>query len=664
MIRPLALALAFLAAPLGAGGPDLDKLPAWAQAPAREASAQAPPPEAGAWVLFQREEWTYQGSGTVRARSLRLVQVLRGEGLQEAWRTVPGLREGDRRLRTLKGWNLRPDGKLFKLERRNKATLGGMSEAAFDTSRTEVAYLPNVTAGSLVAFELEVEVPGQRDPCFTVRPLESIPVRRWEFEASCSDSAFSSLNEVRVEVSRRRFEPWITRFEASPGGAIRAQDLPALPAGETANPWPDKSLPEVQARFRDPRWPGAAIMSSWKAMGAWYHDAFVPKVGPAAPGGPAAGTGLPALRALWAWWGRSMTYKQVYLSPERDWMPEPAAEVARKRYGDCKDLSCLFLSLAQNAGFQGMPVLARIEADPITQADASGPPADRFNHVVAALRLEGSLGLPAEVETPMGRFLLVDPTDPSTPLGWLNDVHRGGWVLVCLPDGGQWARIPDAAILRGGMEIALQARASEKGRLEGELDLRETGDAWGLRSHAGSMTPADFRRHLASRFLDQAINGEVEILAQGDPRDLERPFQVRLRFVHPTGWRRQGSGCALDLPLGLPGVPPPLTRPGKPRRLPIEFRSGPRLAFHGCVNLPAPVQSLDARRQASTAFRDLSWNLATRPSAEGGCLLEFTVDQEEKDAWFGLDQLPGGVAAWKADRALVKALREDAFAFR
>lgn len=628
--------------------PGLGRLPAWAQGPAREAAQETPPAGADAWVLLSRREIGYGGDGVVRVREFRLVKLIRGRGLEEAGYVRRGLLDGAERIRDLKGWNLRPDGEMVKLEARDKATFGDVSQASFDRRTAQVAQLRRATEGSLVAFEVEEEVGPLKDP-WTCPVMEAHPVRRWELDASARDGG------TAVQVRRLRFRPWVSG--GGEEGPVQLAQVPPQPLAEPACPFPHRQLPAVEVRFLDPRWTGTAILASWDNLGGWYHGIFAPKVQPVA----GEGQGLAGLRAIWRRLGRDLVYKQVYLSPARSNVPETSVEVARKGYGDCKDLTCLFLAQARAAGFEGYPVLARMQVGPILESEIAGPPRDTFDHVLAALRLEAPLGLEAEVVTPKGRFLLVDPTDPFTPLGRLGTAHRDGRLLICLPGGGQWVAVPQGAVAPGSVEISLKGKVDAGGGLEAEARLVEAGGLWGLRSRAKALTRDDFRAYVEAEVLDQAINGKVEVLALGDPLDLERPFAVTLKLAGPGALGRQGAAWVLRTPLGLPGMPPAFAPMGRKRQLPVVSRRTGRVVLDATLELPGEARPILAESSGETPFRALAWKASLEP---GGRLLRLRVEESRKDAAFGLADLAAAEVAWRKDRALVRSLLEDGMAFR
>ena len=95
----------------------ISKLPDWAQAYALAATTEKPPEDAEAWVLLDRTEFAYMGNGEIRRRHFRLVQVLGEKGTGEGVYALHGLGGNSSRIKKLKGWNLRPDDTVTKVDR-------------------------------------------------------------------------------------------------------------------------------------------------------------------------------------------------------------------------------------------------------------------------------------------------------------------------------------------------------------------------------------------------------------------------------------------------------------------------------------------------------------------------------------------------------------------
>lgn len=638
---------------------DFSKLPDWAAPVAKAASLETAPSDADAWVLLDRTEIAYLGGNEIRQRRYRLVKVLTERGLDVGTFVLHGLGGKASVVKKLKGWNLRPDNEMVKLDSDNVVTINDASDAEFSTDTATGAILDRVMKGSLVAFESLEVLQSPLGPLAEKGLLEGRPVRRWELEAAKQEGWFTNLKAVSVKVDRRHFSPWITEVEEVPGVSLKVSNLPALPKDEGGHPNWFNVLPRVRVQFLDPGNPLAMTWSSWSEVAKWNHEFF--RTRESAPGQVdlKGRKGVEGLQTLWDWMGRTLTYKQVYLTPERGWVPEQAVEVGRKRYGDCKDLTCFLLAEAVGAGFEGVPALARIVEGEI---EANETPHPVFNHVIAALRLEKSLGFPAEVDTPEGRFLLVDPTDPFTPLGQLGAAHRGRRVMICSKQGALWVTVPKEATQPPRLVFSLEGEATAKGRLTAVLTLKETGDYWGLRSMAHHKGSKGVRDRLVADLLELPPTGTLEVESIGDPFDVSKPFEVKAKVDHPTGIRANTGEWSL-VGWGLPFPAPLIQKAGTTRRYPVQIQRFGELSYRAHVKLPGHFSPVAESRSWDSPFRAFTW-AAKSIYATGDTSLDLSFDQRFKDATYDWDQRDKGLQEWKKDRNQVKSLREDALAFR
>lgn len=653
------LLLGGLLLPLGpvAAAQNLELLPEWARTHARAASTERPPSDVDAWVLLDRTEIAYAGDGDVKTRRLRLVRILSERGLGEGTFSLGGLGGGASKVNRLKGWNLRADGVLEKLDQDTVLTRTDSGESSISTHLRTTAALPRVAKGSLVAFESMQTFRHPMGPTDGTSLLEDVPIRRWELELAVKAGWFSSVEGVAVKMDTRHFEPWISNAEVVPGQSVMVSNLPALPKGEDAKPHAFNDQPAVYVRFIDPALKSCPPLENWDTHAKWIHAQYTARAQATGAVDLKGKETLVGLRAIHAWMGREFTYKQVYLTPERGWIPESALEVGRRKYGDCKDLTTCMLAEASTLGLGIHPVLARI-SDGLMEADM--PPSLTFNHVLAGLRLEKSLGLPAEVETPRGRFLLVDPTDPYTPLGQLGSGHRGRDVMICTNQGAAWATVPDAAILRPHIRIALKGAAAASGKLTATLRFVETGDKLGLRSAA--LGSGKLQEFMAGNLVDIPATGSLKVLSQSDPRDFSKPFEVEVQAVHPDGFHRIGQEGVL-VGWGLPSVPKVIQKVGKPRIHPVVSRSADEWDFEGEVSFPGPVEVVLSEKKGETPFRSYTWSASSETQPRGG-VIRMKYHQVRKDASWQPPEQEKGVAEWKKDRMIIRQIHEDGLSIK
>lgn len=653
----LPLTLLLLAPP--ALAQDFGKLPAWAAPEARAAAQEAPPAGSlDAWVLLDRTEIAYGGNNEIWRHHYRLVKVLGERGLGEAVYTIRGLGGKASRIKKLRGWNVRPDGDVTQLDEDEVVILEDAGEARFSRDTLTGARLARATKGSLIAFEsLQVDVL-PFGPIVSALPLESYPVRRWELTTGKREGWFTKLDHIEVKVSPVRFGGLVPPPQASQDQTLTLTNLAALPRDEDGVPPPIHFLPKVVVRFLDPRLTTAPVWDGWDRPAVWFHDRYQEK---SKPVGVVKGGGDPTttLGTLLTWMGKELTYKQVYLTPDRGWMPEEAPETARKRYGDCKDLACFFNAEAQGLGLKAYPALARIVSGRIqdlTVVDSV------FNHVISAVRLDRSLGLPSEVDTPKGRFLLVDATDPLTPLGLLPGGHAQGKVMICLPDGALWVDVPTAACPTPTLDLTLAGEVSPDGSLVGTLRLRETASAWGLRNTARSEGRQGIREFLMENVLNLPPNGTLEVVRHSEPFDHSGPFEVELKIVHPAALTSSGGERVL-VTHGLNVIPPAIQKPGIPRQLPVERSARAHVTYRADIKVPQRLSPILPSKELRTPFREARWTAEAQPLGTG-CLLKLSLDHQAIPRFYPHAEREQGVLDWKKDRTAAKNLLEDGFAFK
>jgi hypothetical protein len=353
-----------------------------------------------------------------------------------------------------------------------------------------------------------------------------------------------------------------------------------------------------------------------------------------------------------------MTYRQVYLSPERGWIPLAAPEVARRKYGDCKDLATLLIAEARAAGFQAYPVLARIGEGEVEEDEP--PSVFAFNHVIAGIRLPASLGLPSEVDTPEGRILLVDPTSRFVPLGRMSVSHAGHRVLVCTEGGGRWVSVPDAAIVVGRVRFRMTGALATTGAFAGTLEIREENDGMGLRP-IDIEGGADELRKLCLR-MGLPPDARCEVKKRSDPFDLEHPYEVTFGLEYRGALRSLGQGeWAIDPP-GLYGPGEPIQKPGRTRQYPVQLDRRDALEYELALQLPRSLSPVLAEEKGDTPLRSYSWTaeVAATPVPE----LRAHLVEQRRPARFGFEQRDEGLSAWRKDRTIVRRVHEDGLAFR
>ena len=642
-----ALLLGLLATALA--GQDLAKLPEWAWGPAAAARQEPAPAGADAWVLLERTEVAYTGAGELRTTLRRLVRVLGERGLGEGLLVIHSLGGKAEKVKRIRGWNLRPDGELVKLNRDDIGAADADARGGVSTDYLTGALLARVAVGSLVAFEADLVSRMPMGPVGRFGLAEAAPVRRWEL-------AIKNGADVTARIEPRHWAAWGLQPEPLPGGGLAASGIAALPQNEQAQPNALNVQPLAELSFLDPGLAAAPSCASWDSLATWIHDRYRPAMAPTRAIPRTTGAPVEALRGVVQWMSRELTCKSVYLRPDRGWIPESGAEVMRKRYGDCKDHTACFLGEAAGLGFEPFPALCRILDGEVEPDQPPFPYA--FNHVIAALRLKESLGLAAEVATPQGRFLLVDTTDRYCPLGLLPWAHQGRRVMICTPAGAVWAQVPAAATPVPALAIELQGQVAADGAVTARIRLRETGNAQELRFLLMEGGTRALRDWILGQGFHLSATGTLAELDAGDPLALDRPFEASFTLALPPGSALHGQTLDLES-WGFPAIPGAVQKPGIPRRLPVAKEAGPGLRLRATWTFPWAVHPALPDAKADGPFRKLRWQARAE-----GTQVRLELDEDQPAARFDGDRRAAGVAAWQEDREFMKRLHLMGTSFR
>jgi hypothetical protein len=294
-----------------------------------------------------------------------------------------------------------------------------------------------------------------------------------------------------------------------------------------------------------------------------------------------------------------------------------------------------------------------IEADEV-------PSFTSFDHVIGAVQLKESLGLPAEVETPQGRFLLVDPTSRFTPLGQLPAYFLDQRVMICTPGGATWVKIPASAVQSPACVLTLEGEVDASRGCRAVLTVQETADQLGLRDAMVEKDRKGLRERLVT-FLDLPPSASLDLSSVGDPLDLSRPFSVSAAILQPEALRREGGDEVL-VAWGLPAVPRAIQRSGQARQFPIQDWQQGHLEFRATYHMPFPVTPLLPALDVENPFRSLHWT-AQAGKAGDPRVVTLAFSQERRPAFFGFSMRDQGLLAWKKDRNAVLRLRNDGLAF-
>jgi hypothetical protein len=125
-------------------------------------------------------------------------------------------------------------------------------------------------------------------------------------------------------------------------------------------------------------------------------------------------TGKEAVRELFHWMEKNVTYVQVYLNMDAGYVPTSAASVSERRFGDCKEKTTLFIALLKAIRVTAYPVI--IGTNSIIDPKLEIPMLYQFNHMITYIE---------------DYDLFIDPVGTDAPFPYLlsMDLDRSVFIL-------------------------------------------------------------------------------------------------------------------------------------------------------------------------------------------------------------------------------------------
>lgn len=412
--------------------------PAWLQAAARS-PVTVGTSGADAVILLEDKQIEIMRDARRATRMRVAVKILENEGRQRAVAVVPYLSSAGK-VTNFKAWLVKPGGRVVELGRKeiiDAAVHDGAPELYSDARKQFLSAVAHAEVGAVFGYEAEVTT-----------------------KTVFNQEQFVFQNNVPTEISR-------LAVKLAPGWDLRtlvrhASNLVAEVTGDTriwtnrAVPaWPDEPLsvsplrlaptvlidllppPNLAAERAGLR---AVTWEDWARHFSSVYDAASQATPPlrSRAGQLTAGAASPweNVQRL-AGFVQGLNYVSVTLDSASGggMTPRPAERVLQAGYGDCKDKTTLLRALLAGVGVESYPLI--VLSGSKGRIEAEWPSPTQFNHCVLAIRTDEPASSAAVIAHPeLGRLLVFDPTDESTPLGELNDRLAAQGLLLSGASGG------------------------------------------------------------------------------------------------------------------------------------------------------------------------------------------------------------------------------------
>ena len=436
-------------------------------------------------------------------------------------------------IASIEAWTLKPNGNVIELDEdsiRETSRYSGFID--YDDVRVKVFSVPEVARGDLVVVEVETHF---------MHPVWS--------------SGFSG--EWRIQDRRPWIPTYLARFVLRHGSTwsyrYRLYDEQNhagtyVENGYTVWEWKQIRFPvgsehiaaSPQLRYvcstEDPRW-ADRNRTSWDDLAALYHGLSKARLVPSdemkrvvADLVENATTQLEKIRAISNYVRESLTYVAVEIGIG-GYQPRHVQNTFKNRYGDCKDMSSMVVSLLAEAGITAYPALIRTYDDGIVDPDF---PMDYFNHCIAYVPdvVETEDWIEAwPIHARFGRSLWIDATAQTASIEDMPSSIQGTYALVVTPGKGYLIETPVF-----GPEQNVERRiGSATLSLGGDLGFMGEEQFSGIyniqtRARLKQGTDQDRQKWIRQYVGNRLARSDVGDFQHSDLDDLDEKLRIRYRF--------------------------------------------------------------------------------------------------------------------------------------
>lgn len=449
-----------------------DETPAWLRQ-AAAANTPAVDKDVPAVVLLDETKVTVGADGRVMTTNTYAVRVLNREGRRTA-RGREVYNTGSGKVREMRAWLIRPSGETKRYGKDETIDVAVVDNDVYNEARARVIDAEDdAEQGAVFGYEATTEersVFTQFEWLFQHR----LPV----VVSRCSFTLPANWRAESLTFNRANIEPVVS-------GTTYSWELRDLPAID-----PEPSGPEVTnlaPRLAVNVFPAAGAaqqagktFGNWADVSRWLSELSAgqdelddPLAAKARDLTTNAKTELERIKAIGRY-VQAVNYISIQTGVGRGggYRPRPATEVFARSYGDCKDKANLMRAMLKAVRIQSY-LLTIFSGDPTYVREQWASP-QQFNHCIIAVKVSDETKGPTIVTHPtLGRFLIFDPTDESTPVGDLPDHEQGSLALLVAGQDGALLRMPVTPPEANQMERHVEFTLTPQGAISGVV--REQG---------------------------------------------------------------------------------------------------------------------------------------------------------------------------------------------
>jgi hypothetical protein len=535
MRRAVALAVGVLACAGSAmawgGTPD------WVKAAAAAAAAiPAIPGGPRGVVLLDGTTTTVSASGDIRTLHRMVWKILTSRGRDLG--TFGLHADAETRIKSLRAWTITAKGEELQAGDREAIESSAVFGELYSDQKVVLLRIPAAEPGNIIAVEYE-----HRDRPYVLQDS-------WTFQSDIP--VMAARYSLVLPDGWTHDEKW---FNSAGVPATRSADAIVWEMKDVAatKTEPHRASEEAIAgrmnvNFIPPKEQLAGkTHRTWDDVAAWFATLIADRM----DANPAITAKARELTA-----GKTSTFDKVaaiaafaqhdvrYVAVEigiGGYQPHHAGDILTNRYGDCKDKVTLMSTMLREAGVASYYVLATTQRRTVEPGFAS---VSGFNHVVIAVPFgTDAPSLPAMIVHPrLGRLLIFDPTDETTPVGHLPRYLQNNELLIVTRGEGILIHTAPAQPEENRLTVAATLALDTAGSLSGDVHETRTGSiaaAW--RAWLHGMTEAERLRLFHDRLGAHLAEFEVKGFTIENLNDSSRDLIFRYGIAAPAYAKRAGA---------------------------------------------------------------------------------------------------------------------------
>jgi hypothetical protein len=503
-----------------------DDAPSWLQ---QAASLQTPTYEKDVPAVVLRDEAvvTISDDGKITTTATYAIRILTREGryyatAREGYQTDSG------KVREMHAWLIRPGSSPKDYGDKQTLDFAAVDNDVYNEARYKyISAAEDADAGMVFGYQTVTEERSAFNQ--TVWGFQGrLPVVSSRYELKLP----SNWKALSVTFNHAKIEPSIS-------GSTYSWELHNLSPiePEPASPEVTNLAPRIAISYfpgEGAKTNGAKTFDNWTEVSRWYTelsdgqsvptDALVAKAKQLTAN---AKTELEKIHAI-ARYAQDIQYISVQIGTGR-YRPHSAADVFTKSYGDCKDKANLMRAMLKAINIPSYLVLI-YAGDPTYVREEWASPS-WFNHCIIAVKVSDETQTATVVTHPsLGRLLIFDATNNSTPVGDLPDYEQGSYALVTAGDSGALMKMPTTPPESNSLERQSDVVLGADGSIKATVRERAKGQkAAAYRNEFKSLSRPDYTS-VIEKWIGRGANGATVSKVEPTDNNIEGRFALDVEF--------------------------------------------------------------------------------------------------------------------------------------